>query len=630
MKTLVVVLALSFFFQRVSSQVIQVGVDQSHETIAKTIAAIVPKFHTYGKDSITLVNKPLFHGILAPRTDQIVTAILRLLHTFSPVILADGITSTTSVGSRISNVIVVDSYVTFREIFLKMNTKFEGYQGLFLVVLTSYENQADQTKAILEDFNSNYLMRVNVVFLKTPNEAKIFTFFPFTPTSCGEVHPVLLDTYITGYGFLENKSLIPSKTKQMYQCPMKIAAVNFPPFVIIDKNREGSKKFSGIDARVLKTLALVMNFSLDVETFNNTGWGELALDGTSSGVLEKIINRKANITAGFFVFNEIRNRFMTPSFPYYTTKLVWVVSPGVTISIFERLYMPFELEVWYGVLAFLLIGFFLIAAIERRSKVVRNFVFGRQVKFPTLQMINILLGGVMNRTPTRNFARTMLALYLFYSLVLRSAYTEALYRFLRNNDRSQKVQTMADMLEQNYTFLVPEILKEDFIAPFPDIMNRTTFLNISTHDAARQWIQESDENYALLVTLDEVGYWNKNMQRGQKFVFLQEIAFNINLVFYMHKQTFFAYEVSRIILWLNSNGYMEELENHYKAIYDPQIAVARGPKKLNFEHLEGAFYILLSGAAASIISFLLELVIKKYAKSIKIAYRCPKIKIVMA
>lgn len=618
----VVVLALSFgFFKIVFSQINHVEVDQSHETIAKTIAAVVPSFHKYGKDSITLVNKP-------SRTDQIVTAILRLLNTFLPVVLADGITSTTSVGSRNSNVILVDSYATFREIFLKMNTKYEKYQGLFLVVLTSYENQAGQTKAILEDFNSNYLVRVNVVFLETPNEAKIFSFFPFTPTSCGEVHPVLLDTYINGYGFLENSNLIPSKTRHMFQCPMKIAAVNFPPFVIIDKSREGSRKFSGIDVRVLKTLARAMNFSLEVETFNSTGWGEVNADGSSSGAMEKIINRKANITAGFFIFNEIRNQFMTPSFTYYTTKLVWIVNPGVTITFFQRLHMPLQSEVWYGILAFFFIGFVIIAVIERRSKVVRNFVFGRQVKSPLLQMINVLVGGVMNKTPTRNFARTMLALYLFYSLVLRSAYTEALYRFLRNDDRSQKVQTFTDMWDQNYTFLVPDIL-EDYIAQFPEIMDRTIVLNISMYETARQRIQDSDENYALLVTLDEVRYWNKNVQREQKFVYLKETAFNINLVFYMHKQTFFSYEITRLILWLNSNGYMEDLENHYKAIFDSQKDFASGPKKLNNEHLKGAFSILAFGIVASIIGFLLELLIKKYGQSMKIGHRFPKIKIVM-
>lgn len=601
-------------FQVSFAKIKQVKVDSSDETIAETIAAIVPSFQKHGFDSITLVNKPLSHGVLGLRTEKIVTATLRLLQTFSSVVSADGISSTTSVFSRNSNVIIVDSYASFREIFLKINLKQEGYQGFFVIILTSYENQSDQMQAILDDLNSHYLILVNLIFLETPKEAKIFTFFPFTPTSCGGVHPVLLDTYINGHGFVNNADLLPLKTKQMFQCPIKVAAVNFPPFVILDEKKKGDRKFSGIDARVLKNLARVMNFSLKVETFNNTGWGELNADGNSSGIVEKIMNQEANITAGFFFYSEVRQKFMKPSFTYYSTKLVWVVNPGTTISMMQRLYKPFEAEVRYAILGYLIIGFLIIAVVERRSRVVRNFVFGRQVKYPTLQMINILVGGTMNKTPTRNFARTMLALYLFYTLVLRSAYTEALYRFLRNDDRSLEVQTMDDMLERNYTFLVPDVMK-DYIEPYSEIDNRTIFFGVSDYEAKKKLVQESQENFALMATMDEVDYWNRNLHTGgSRFVYIKEIAFHVNLVFYMPKQSFISIWIDYYILKFNSNGYMEELENQYKAIYDPQLEAARGPKPLNMKHMEGCWEIFKFGLAGSLVGFLIELLVFKYTK----------------
>lgn len=65
----------------------------------------------------------------------------------------------------------------------------------------------------------------------------------------------------------------------------------------------------------------------------------------------------------------------------------------------------------------------LIVSLKFGAEKRRAFVVGK-AKNPFLNMINISFGGALcsNKVPVRNFARTMLIMWLLSSLVLRNAY----------------------------------------------------------------------------------------------------------------------------------------------------------------------------------------------------------------
>ena len=106
-----------------------------------------------------------------------------------------------------------------------------------------------------------------------------------------------------------------------------------------------------------------------------------------------------------------------------------------------------------------------------RSKSVRNFVYGRNVKTPCLNIANIFFGGSLHLLPTRNFARTLIGIFMMYSLVIRSSYQGALFNFMKGEFREEPVNDLKTMVDQDFTFYVVES-SVDSVKNLPEVMKR--------------------------------------------------------------------------------------------------------------------------------------------------------------
>lgn len=64
------------------------------------------------------------------------------------------------------------------------------------------------------------------------------------------------------------------------------------------------------------------------------------------------------------------------------------------------------------------------------------------------------------RPPSRNFARTLLAFWLFGTLVLRSSYQGALFEFLHSRKSAQELDTLDKLVEHDVPiYATPQIYK---------------------------------------------------------------------------------------------------------------------------------------------------------------------------
>lgn len=70
------------------------------------------------------------------------------------------------------------------------------------------------------------------------------------------------------------------------------------------------------------------------------------------------------------------------------------------------------------------------------------------VKF-FLSIASFGLGQVV--LPGRNFARFLLATYLLFCIVVRSAYQGKQFEFIQKNMRPASVETIDEMIEKNFT-----------------------------------------------------------------------------------------------------------------------------------------------------------------------------------
>lgn len=145
------------------------------------------------------------------------------------------------------------------------------------------------------------------------------------------------------------------------------------------------------------------------------------------------------------------SELFTISFPYYYAALLFAVPPGEPYTSLEKIFFPFKGTVWLCICILFIAAVILVIFLKfvRSSK--RQFIFGPKNDSPLLNMINIFLGGAIIRLPRRNFARTLLLIWMSMSLILKSAYQGRLYHFIRTDQRSYALDDLAKIAKTNYT-----------------------------------------------------------------------------------------------------------------------------------------------------------------------------------
>ena len=183
-----------------------------------------------------------------------------------------------------------------------------------------------------------------------------------------------------------------------------------------------------------------------------------AVAGTlSSHLLFKSFSSK-DYPGGFIDFdlrwgdlNHVVLKNSTNSVVIYSTELVFIIPPGEPYSQFEKMFLMFQDEVWIAIGVTFIITLAIIRVLTFMSIKVQNFVFGKNVRTPTLNFIDIFLNGGQNREPGRNFARFILILFVVWSLVIRTCYQSKFFELLQIDLRKPRFETIDELIENNFT-----------------------------------------------------------------------------------------------------------------------------------------------------------------------------------
>lgn len=369
------------------------------------------------------------------------------------------------------NVFFVDGYESFTKIFRNLTTDVYDYQGFFIIVITQPEKNI---KKIFEDLWSCYITNANVVTLNSHNlnEVNIFTYFPFAEFHCEQIEPVLYNIFTIDRGFKKSLPYFHKKVSNMHGCPLSVATFDFPPFVTINRHDRGLITLSGLDGSLITLMSETMNFTLKVvDVTDDNLWGTLYENGSSNGATKMLMDGAVNSTIGYYTLSALTFQLLSASHAYYTSSLVWMVPPGNDFTSLSKLTKPFDLILWTFVIAVFLISMLVVVLIKRCPISIRNFVFGENVSSPGLNILNICLGGSLNRTPTKNFARALLCIFMLYCIIIRCSYQGALFKFMRMEPKEPIADSFYKMIERNYVFYMRKTSIEH-VRQFSDILDR--------------------------------------------------------------------------------------------------------------------------------------------------------------
>lgn len=356
-----------------------------------------------------------------------------------------------------------------------------------------------------------------------------------------------------------------------------------------------------------------INFTIDLILTDEEKWGMLHLNGSSTGAVKMIMNKKADFAIGKFALTVVRNKFMTPTFSYYSSPLIIVVPYGKLLTSLERLLKPFRRFVWLFVLVTCFLGVVFIVFVRHKCKKdVQDFVLGSKNTSPLFNMFVVLLGGSLVKLPRRNFARTLLSMFLLYCLVIRNSYTGALFTFIRSdNIRKPSLNSIDEMFDQNFTFYMVATAAE-LTKAFPKIHQRRTIIRAEIVPRIRNKMTDPEFQGGLLSSLDQIVYFNAINHKNFTINVSSEKLSTFHYAIYFEKESPFVHNFDLEILEYRANGLINNFVDKFVQLrYMKRLNVRKAPKALCFSQVMGSFKILIFGLSLSSVVAVLELLSKR-------------------
>jgi len=227
--------------------------------------------------------------------------------------------------------------------------------------------------------------------------------------------------------------------------------VNFyvqPDQVNVKKTPEGREECSGMYIDIMKSIAELGSFKptyVIIPTLNIHDSGE----GLAAEYVAEDVAYKTNEMNMLQVIAPSRLVNLVEK------ELYFVVPQGELYTEWEKLFLAFDEVTWLLIVLTFAASFAVIIIISNFApQFVKNFVFGRDVSTPALNVLKIFFGLGQMVLPGRNFARFLLTLFLIWTLIFRTCYQGLLFEFMIGDGRKPPIKTIDEMLERNFTYHV--------------------------------------------------------------------------------------------------------------------------------------------------------------------------------
>jgi hypothetical protein len=165
------------------------------------------------------------------------------------------------------------------------------------------------------------------------------------------------------------------------------------------------------------------------------------------------------LTQGDYVSNIKINAHSTATFAQ--TSYGFIMPPGQLYTSYEKLIMPFDELTWMFLILTFGFSFGFIFIVKKYAPwFIQNWIFGSAVTTPAYNLLSIFFGVSQVRVPVENSARFILITFLYFCLVIRTAYQGVFFEMFTHDLRRPLPQTIEEMHDQDFTiyYTVPELI----------------------------------------------------------------------------------------------------------------------------------------------------------------------------
>lgn len=511
---------------------------------------------------------------------------------------------TFSFSSRFST-ILIDNISAFRNFEHFIDVKRFNHAGYHTVILLN--GTFDDVHEIFSTFWSRNI--TNVMAFINNNGTLLLSFDPFAdPQQCGSTRPKVVNRFKNGK--FVNKIVMRKFFSNMNRCPVTVTTFKEGMSVFKETFPNGSYALRGHEIRMIHMIADMLNFTLNLRFRDGVQqWGLIYENGTFTRGFADLNDRKTDILMGDLFIRKIRLKYFDSSVPYLNRPLLLALTPQLKLDLIDKFLSPFQAAVWILLLFTFCTGVTVIFIINIRFQFLKKYFYGHKVKHPITNLIMAFIGQPQSPLPRNNFGRFTLMMTLILCLIIRNLYQGYLYKFLQSDRRQKEPQTVDELIEKEYTFVLSESNLEIIHNFQQKIRYRPKPLDANKSVDLYSFLGTS-EKIAYFCSYDEIILYSMKHDTfpfkicKQPFVHINcALIFNKN--FFLKKTIDEA--IQRIVVYGFIKHWMREFDKTDKwkiKNFDPIV--------MTFEHLSGAFYLLIIGIIISLIIFLIEILIHKF------------------
>ncbi|XP_019555475.2 uncharacterized protein LOC109424746 [Aedes albopictus] len=427
-------------------------------------------------------------------------------------------------------------------------------------------------------WKSKLLRALIIVF--NDDRPQLYNYFPYNSHSCSK--PTIRHIQQP-----KSSELFLRQLNNFYGCPIILGTFETPPFVYFQGNTT-----NGFEGDLASTLSQKLNFQLVVVTPpDNAQWGDPRPNG-STGLMKLLQEETAQFGVGCLGIMPQRNEILQPGRPHYNSRVLFAVPEGRPLNSFEKLFQPFDRTVWAAEGILICITITVVLTLKFAPNAARDFVYGPDNPTPFLNAINIFYTGALHRVPRRNFARTLLILWIVHCFVMRTVYQGLLFKYLQEESNHKPIDIIDD-IERSQLHYHMNKNAERFFAHNPSLLSRVRLIppgNDSVSLALDAVSSRRVRDAVVVCTLEHIAYHNKHRLKQGFLRSSRDSLSSYPMVIYYPKRTFLVRVLDRVIGQIETAGLMDFWVRRYGNYnFFPKRVEVTQPTALKVDQLMGCF-----------------------------------------
>jgi hypothetical protein len=260
--------------------------------------------------------------------------------------------------------------------------------------------------------------------------------------------------------FLRNASLFPQKIPRNLQgCNITAAFVPQEPYIMSSNIGTDTGNVTiyddGADMRLFLFVAEIMNVSVAYRFPTNTKeiWPVKLENGTWTGVLGDLIQKKADIAFSALNINSDKSIYFDSTYVYHTSGLVWIVPCAQPFHGWKSITRVFSLPTWSLLFVFIIMSaMFMYSLSNCHKNSLIEFGHYRTISDCFYNVWAVFLGMSVSKKPLTNHLKVYFIMLVWYCLAVNTVFQAYVTSYIVQPEYHKQIASVEDILSSGIEY----------------------------------------------------------------------------------------------------------------------------------------------------------------------------------